>query len=126
MVSSSLLYMGGTPPDTAVTEEWEGAGAPIGAWSTGGAMNTGRGGLASAGTQTATLASGGENPPVNGAYAITELYNGSSWTEVNDLNQGRRLLAGAGTQTSSVVFGGTDGTVYAHRKMEWKFLDRIR
>ena len=41
--SSSLLYMGGTPPEaTTATEEWEGAGQPIGAWSTGGSLNSGK------------------------------------------------------------------------------------
>jgi hypothetical protein len=34
-------------------------GTPVGAWSTGGAMNTGRYALGSAGTQTAALAFGG-------------------------------------------------------------------
>jgi hypothetical protein len=39
--------------------------------------------------------------------AITESYNGTSWTEVNDLNTARRaVIAGAGTQTSALAFGG--------------------
>ena len=36
----------------------------------------------------------------------TEVWNGSSWTEVNDLNTARRLLAGSGTQAAALAFGG--------------------
>src|SRR6056300_1196055 len=53
--------------------------AQAGSWSTGGNMNTARGTLTGAGTQTATLAAGGENP--SDYQALTELYNGSAWTE---------------------------------------------
>ena len=39
--------------------------------------------------------------------ALTESWNGSSWTEVGDLNDGRAYLSGAITDTSSaIVFGG--------------------
>ena len=37
--STSGLAFGGTPGGVALTEEWTGAGEPIGAWSTGGTMN---------------------------------------------------------------------------------------
>ena len=57
------------------------------AWSSGGDLNTARGEGGSAGTQTAALAFGGETPP---DIAITEAYNGSTWTEVNDLTTARR------------------------------------
>ena len=46
---------------------------------------------------------GGEPSP-NGAK--TEIYNGSSWTEVNDLNTGRNQLAAAGSTTALIAFGG--------------------
>ena len=37
--------------------------------------------------------------------AVTELWNGTNWTEVNDLNTARfQSLAGAGTQYSSFSF----------------------
>jgi len=73
------------------------------AWSTGGNLNTARVFLAGAGTQTSTLAFGG-NP---GIVALTESYNGSAWTEVADLNTGRFALAGAGvSNTSALAFGG--------------------
>ena len=62
------------------------------AWSTSGSINTARLYLGGAGTQTATLAFGGQP-----GAALTELYNGSNWTEVADLNTGRRSDGGAGT-----------------------------
>jgi hypothetical protein len=41
---------------------------------------------------------------------VTELWNGTSWTEVNDLNGAKRQLAGAGTSTSALAFGGETPT----------------
>src|SRR6056300_87572 len=79
------------------------AATTVGAWATGGNLNTARGDLGNAGTQTAALAFGGEIAPITGA---TESYNGSSWTEVNDLNTVRYALAGGGTQTSAIGTGG--------------------
>ena len=62
---------------------------PAGAWATGGNLNTARSALGGAGIQTAALAFGGSPPPAPTAKAVTEQYNGSSWTEVNDLNTQR-------------------------------------
>jgi hypothetical protein len=54
--------------------------------------------------QTAALAiAGGADP---GNLAITESWNGSSWTEVNDLNTARQQGGGAGTSTAAITFGG--------------------
>jgi hypothetical protein len=39
----------------------------------------------------------------------TELYNGSSWTEVNNLNTGRTALSGIGIVTAALAFGGEGG-----------------
>mgnify|MGYP003626720946 CR=1 FL=1 len=50
-----------------------------GAWSTGGSMNTARDYCAGAGTKDALLIAGGHTP-------ATELYNGSSWTEIADMS----------------------------------------
>src|SRR5210317_1806808 len=72
------------------TQELKGYKQFIGnAWSTGGSLNTARAQLAGAGTQTAGLTTGGEvtGPPTESA--ATELYDGTSWTEVNDLNTQR-------------------------------------
>ena len=47
---------------------------------------------------------GGEPSPNS---AKTEIYNGSSWTEVNDLNDGRNQLAAVGTTTAALAVGGS-------------------
>ena len=84
----------------------------VGAWSSGGALNTARSGIGAAGTQTATLGFGGNNS-VN-----TEIYNGSSWTEVNNLNTARKALGNAGIQTAALAFAGNTGSVSAVTE-EW-------
>ena len=78
-----------------------------GAWATGGNLNSGRKNPGSAGTQTANLVYGGDQP----ATDITESYNGSTWTEVADLNTGRRCNPGLGTQTTAIQAGGSPPTV---------------
>jgi len=73
------------------------------AWSTGNSMNTGRSLAMGFGTQTAALATGGENP--GPSYLVdTELYNGTNWTEVNNLNTAVSAAGAAGVQTSGLVF----------------------
>ena len=67
-----------------------------GVWSSGGTMNTARQRLGAAGTITAAIAFGGISPATT---AVTESYDGSTWTEVNDLNTARRSMAGKGIQT---------------------------
>ena len=83
---------------------------PVGAWATGGALNTGGifGSQNGAGTQTAGLVGGRlqEAGPSPGQKANTEAYNGSSWTELNDLNLARNAAAMGGTQTSALLGGG--------------------
>ena len=73
----------------------------------GGNLNSGRKNPGSAGTQTANLVYGGDQP----ATDITESYNGSTWTEVADLNTGRRCNPGLGTQTTAIQAGGSPPTV---------------
>ena len=57
---------------------------------------------------------GGELDP--GALpARTELWNGSSWTEVNDMNTGRKALSeGTTDTTASLAFGGRDDPAPHH------------
>jgi hypothetical protein len=62
-------------------------GVSAGTWASGGPMNTARAQISGAGTKDAALVFSGSVPPVS---ALTESYNGSSWTEVNDLNTARR------------------------------------
>ena len=70
-------------------------------------LNTARGQLGGSGaTYTAAIAAGGGTPS---ATAVTEILNGSSWTEVNDLNNSRRNLPVSGTTTAAIAGGGEDG-----------------
>ena len=80
----------------------------VGTWSSGGALTTGRRGLAGAGTQTAGLGFGGYGPdsPPPGITGKTEEYNGTSWSEDGDLSTARMVLGGTGTQTAGLGFGG--------------------
>jgi hypothetical protein len=131
-----LAFGGNTPSYTTATEEWafgglppstpaagyadaitgdfyynsttgqfktvNDGGAPIGTWAASATMNDARGEGASLGIQTSAMYSGGE-PAVT---ANTEIYDGSSWTEVGDLNAARYGIKGAGTTTASIVFMG--------------------
>ena len=75
-------------------------------WRTGNDLNTGRQEInkGSSGTQTSALAFGGTTPP---RTAITESYNGTSWTEVADLGTARNALQSAGASNTAVLaFGG--------------------
>ena len=73
------------------------------AWSTGGSLNTAKGDLGNAGTQTATLSFGGEIAPIT---AQTEQYNGTSWTEVAELTTTRGGSSGNGTGLLGFTAGG--------------------
>ena len=86
------------------------AATTVGSWSTGGSF-TGitRQGQYSSGTQSATFNAGGGNGSSTEGTAITEIYNGTNWTEVNDLNEAKQRGGAAGTSTSGLVFGGSPG-----------------
>ena len=78
---------------------------PSATWSSGGSTNTAREFAGRAGSQTAGLTFGGAGTP--SALAITEQYDGSSWTEVADLNTARGyLLLGNGPYTAALCSGG--------------------
>jgi hypothetical protein len=76
-----------------------------GVWASGVALPTAIKGFASAGTQTAAIAAGGENEPGDKLTSTFE-YDGSSWTTGGNLNAGKRENAGAGTQTAALSMGG--------------------
>ena len=90
----------------------------LSSWRSGNNMNTARDYLAGSnyGSQTATLAFGGETPPKT---AVNESYNGTSWTEVADLNTARRFLAGTGTQPSAIAIGGDSDPGYVGVVETW-------
>ena len=74
-----------------------------GAFRTGGDINTPRQSGGGFGIQTSALMFGGTPPDT----AATELYNGTSWTELNDLNAARQGIMGAGADgTSGIAIGG--------------------
>ena len=74
------------------------------AWASGGVVNTARGEQGSAGYNTSAMIFGGKDTPT--VTDITELYNGSTWTEVADLNTARAYTNGAGTSTAALCIGG--------------------
>ena len=77
------------------------------AWASGGNMNSSLRDRGGAGTQTAALAAGGENPRTDNS----EEYDGTSWSEGNNLvSTDRNQLCGAGSQTAALMFGGEDST----------------
>ena len=81
----------------------------VGSWSSGGNLNTARYALGGAGlTPQAAIVFGGvaDSPP---SLAITESYNGTSWTEVNDMPQVTQFVAGVGTSTAAVAIAGVGG-----------------
>jgi hypothetical protein len=55
------------------------------------------------GTKTNALVFGGGTPTTTGA---TEVWNGSTWTEVNDMNTARAYHASGGLYTEGLTFGG--------------------
>ena len=81
-------------------------------WSSGGNMNTGRSEGMTAGTQTASLMSGGIVPGSDAMTNNSEEYNGSAWSEGNNLGNFRRGggFGTQGTQTAGWVSGGNGGS----------------
>ena len=92
--------------------------AGAGSWATGNPLNTGRSGLGgSSQSGTAALAFGGQNPPMS---ALTESYNGTSWTEVADLNTAKSLGVGSGASNTSALYSfGESGTGNVATNESW-------
>ena len=107
--TTGLVASGGSPDNTTATEEWN-ANIAVGAWVTGGSLNSGRRDGGSTGTQTAALYFAGTSPGTS-KHAQTESYNGTAFFEVNDLNLARDGTAAsvAGTQTATICFAGDNG-----------------
>tara|TARA_Y100001951_G_scaffold57834_1_gene45929 strand:+ start:137 stop:1096 length:960 start_codon:yes stop_codon:yes gene_type:complete len=82
-----------------------------GAWASGGDLNSGREYPAGAGTQTAALCCGGNNPGPPLETGLVEQYDGSSWTEIADLNtiRGRERGHAGGSTTAAIVIAGYSG-----------------
>ena len=93
----------GTQPFSTLSESWDGS-----CWTSTPALNSGRGYLAgSIQSNTAGIVYGGLGPTTG--VALTELYNGSTWSEVADLNTARRSNVGVGSSTAALGMGGYSG-----------------
>ena len=79
----------------------EGAGA----WASGTSMNTIKNGTGGAGTTTAGLMAGGYDAPGTQG-TTTEIWNGSTWTEVNNMVSARGSFGMTGTSTAAITAGG--------------------
>ena len=86
IVGIKIKHLSADPPAPTVGQIWyntttkvvKGAINGLGAWASGGNLNTGRQNLGGNGLQTAALAFGGQ---VGSTFkGETELYNGSAWT----------------------------------------------
>ena len=125
--ASALAFGGSTPTQVTATEEWSAPAVfskitegqlffnsttnafketitdlPGATWATGGSLNTARGNNpdSTGGAQTAAMLAGGGYPT---SVALTELYNGTSWSEDSDLNTARSNAAVGGTSTLTVL-----------------------
>ena len=108
-VVTSAVSFGGGPsgPVTGATETYNGT-----VWTAQTAtLNDTRSRLGGAGeTDSSAMAFGGNAP---GVTANTELWDGSSWTEVANMGTARYGLVGTGTKSTALQAGGygdTDGT----------------
>ena len=98
--TAALAFGGTTGPLSKLNESYNGT-----SFTEVNDLNTARAALGGAGTQTSTLAFGGnlQNPTT---FNLVESWNGTNWTEVADLNTARSALSGAGTQAATLAFGG--------------------
>jgi len=110
--STAAIAGNGSTPTKAETESWNGS-----AWSEIAELNFSRSDSASAGTQTSGMIATGTPVPGNpslrpgGSSIVTEVWNGSAWTEVGDTNT-QRLQAGmamGGSITAGIITAGEDG-----------------
>jgi hypothetical protein len=107
--NTASIGFGGSPGAKADTEEFTNSINVItaGAFSSLPTLNSARWGAGAAGTKAAGIVFGGRNPSISTDLALSEEYNGSSWSEGPDLGQARRVMGrGTGTQTAALAHGG--------------------
>ena len=107
--TTSAINCGGAPPRKQV-ESWDGT-----SWTETTDFNNPRyGGLGAGSSNTSGVIFGGENPSPGGPhpgpyFSATEVWDGSSWTEVNEMNQARYgMLGGGAIYTAAISAGGAD------------------
>jgi hypothetical protein len=71
------------------------------------------------GTQAASLRAAGYLPATAAATATTELWNGTSWSEVNDVNTARLYVSGCGSSTAGLLASGYTGTALPADVESW-------
>ena len=94
----------------SVTGEYKNIITGVGAWSSGGSINTDRayGGSAGENNESA-MYFGGYTISPNSNYNNTEQYDGTSWSETGDLSNARTGITGSfGTYTAAVAAGGDE------------------
>jgi len=110
--STAAIGGNGSTPDKSQVESWNGS-----SWTEIAELNTSRSDSASAGVQTSGMVATGTPVPGNpalrpgGSSIVTEVWNGSAWTEVGDTNT-QRLQAGmamGGSITAGIITAGEDG-----------------
>ena len=125
--SDTLNFAGDTSPSpvySKTNESWDGT-----SWTEQADLNVAGNAAAGVGSSsTAALRAAGQStatPPGGPHYTGTEVWNGSSWTEVNEVNTSRRYLPGMGTTSAGLITGGdTDnpsfpGGRYTGRTESW-------
>ena len=123
----TIRTVAGDPSPLAIGDIWYSSttkkvrGAKnVGAWASGGNMNSNKEAGASSknGTQTAYLAISGRTPP-NSVNDFVESYDGSSWTEIADVNTARRTGNACGTSTVAWFAGGVDSGAHTRDMELW-------
>jgi len=111
----TIQTIAGDPPSPIAGQVWynttsnvlKGYAAVAGAWASGTPTLDGRASATGAGTSksSALFIAGHTGSPI-AFVALTEKYNGTSWTEVADANLPRYSLGGVGTTTAALIMGG--------------------
>ena len=111
--TDALMAPGASSPGNQfVVETWDGT-----SWTEVSDPNTNRINVmninAPAGASAGTLIFGGQAQPPGSNVAVTEIWNGSSWTEIGDLSTARRSGSGFGSTGVALATGGITSTYVA-------------
>ena len=111
--TDALMAPGASSPGNQfVVETWDGT-----SWTEVSDLNTNRINVmntnAPAGASAGTLIFGGQAQPPGSNVAVTEIWNGSSWTEIGDLSTARRSGSGFGSTGVALATGGITSTYVA-------------
>tara|TARA_R100000664_G_scaffold26114_1_gene36223 strand:+ start:202 stop:2085 length:1884 start_codon:yes stop_codon:yes gene_type:complete len=118
--TASLVFSGYTPPSytfATTSEEWNGS-----SWTSGGTVLTARYGLGGFGSQTDAIGFAGATPPNNNS-AVTEGYDGSTFSTRPSMSTARMQFAPSGSYNSGsdgMAVGGSNAgnPMYANTE-EW-------